>query len=134
MRKNLILIGLLFISSNAFATENEWLIGIEAGKHKLNGHVSTPQMSAHGNLQATHQGIKLGRYFGKNIRLYGTYYNFSDDDAIDASSKSIALDYLMGDGDIKAFVGLNATQYTLEVKDHNEYGKLSSFTTLYHSI
>jgi len=114
MKKSLILVILLLASTNAFAKDKAWLLGIEAGHTKMDLKASGRGISASETTKGGHQAIKVGRYFGNNIRVYGSFYNFNEEDNVDVSAQSISADYLIGEESFKPFVGVNLTRFSYE--------------------
>lgn len=114
MKKSLILVILLLASTNAFAKDKAWLLGIEAGSTKMDVKASRGGISASATTKGGHQAIKVGRYFGNNIRVYGSFYNFNEEDNVDVSAQSISADYLIGEESFKPFIGVNLTRFSYE--------------------
>lgn len=116
-KKSLVLAGMLLIGSSAFAQEKDWFVGMEVG-HTEVGATTTYSGYTTGSKSSdqdgAHQSIKVGKYFGENIRagLVLTRYNTETD--VSVNSQAIAVDYLFGNEAFKPLIGASISKFKYE--------------------
>ena len=111
MKKSLIVAGILLAGSTLVANDG-YYVGFDIGKSKgyINYGINFPDYpqynengSSHGDGSNT-QTIKLGKYIDSNNRA-GMYYMNVDTDGESAKSYGLTYDYLIGENQLKPFLG-----------------------------
>lgn len=94
----------ILLASGLMAEGSGNYIGFDVGSTKFDMKASAGGVSAEDSDDGGSLTLKLGYYYDKNSRTYISYQNINVDDG-DAYYAGIGYDYLIGDNDIKPFIG-----------------------------
>lgn len=94
----------VLLASGLIAADSGNYIGIDIGNTKFDMKASALGVSAEESDDGGSVTLKLGHYFDKNSRAFISYQNINVDGG-DAYHAGIGYDYLIGDNDIKPFIG-----------------------------
>lgn len=94
----------VLLASGLMAADSGNYIGFDLGSTKFDMKASAAGVSAEESDDGGSQTLKVGYYFDKNSRTFMSYQNINVDGG-DAYYYGIGYDYLIGDNDIKPFVG-----------------------------
>ena len=103
--KKIVLAALLTSAVGLMADGSGVYVGVDLGNTAADVKISFNGTSETGSDDGGSQTFKLGYYFDTNNRASVFYQNINADGA-DASNVGIGYDYLIGDNDLKPFVGL----------------------------
>lgn len=104
------------LASGLMAADSGNYIGIDIGNTKFDMKASVSGVSAEESDDGGSVTLKLGHYFDKNSRALICYQNVNVDGG-DSYHVGIGYDYLIGDNDIKPFVGGFVGYGSAEVDD-----------------
>ncbi|MDK9693674.1 MAG: porin family protein [Sulfurimonas sp.] len=94
----------ILLASGLIAADNGYYIGIDIGNTKFDMKASTSGVSAEESDDGGSFTLKWGEYFDKNSRAVICYHNINVDDGR-THYVSIGYDYLIGNYDLKPFIG-----------------------------
>lgn len=94
----------VLLASGLMAADSGNYIGIDVGNTDFDMKVSALGVSAEESDDGGSVTLKLGYYYDKNSRVYISYQDVDVDDA-DAYHIGIGYDYLIGNYDLKPFIG-----------------------------
>lgn len=106
----------VLLASGLIAADSGNYIGIDIGNTKFDMKASALGVSAEESDDGGSVTLKLGHYFDKNSRALICYQNVNVDGG-DSYHVGIGYDYLIGDNDIKPFVGGFVGYGSAEVDD-----------------
>lgn len=115
MKKSLVLVGLLVASSSVFGAEKDWFVGMEIGHSTMDYSYTYSGYTTRSGTEDTsggHQAIKLGKYFGNNIRASLSLFRYNEEADVDVNTQTLGIDYLIGDGAFKPFIGVGISRFT----------------------
>lgn len=135
MKKSLVLVGLLTISSSIFAAETldvKYFVGAEIGSSeatvdaKVSGYDIGNESDSGG-----HRSIKFGAILNDNHRLSVMYSGYSTDSSVDLSSYSVGYDYMFATNTkFTPFVGIGITKVNYELSGLKQISSNYSKDTL----
>lgn len=97
----------VLLASGLMAADSGMYVGFDVGSTEYDYDVSLNGGSEGGTDDGGSATLKVGYYFDKNSRVYGSYQNVNTDGG-DTFSVSVGYDYLYGSNDFKPFVGVIA--------------------------
>lgn len=109
----------VLLASGLMAADSGNYIGIDIGNTKFDMKASANGVSVEESDDGGSLTLKLGNYLDKNSRAYISYQNINVDGG-DAYHFGIGYDYLIGDNDIKPFVGGYVGYGSAEVDGYSE--------------
>lgn len=129
MKKSLIVASLLLVGSSALVAaemNNSWFVGGEFGAQKIKVKgtetilgVTTAEKNT---IDATYEGIKVGKYFEYG-RVYGTLSKQNEKDDLSSISLGLGYDYMFKNkSEFTPFLGLNASYTKAKVDDFASSG------------
>lgn len=102
--KSILLVGLL--ASGLMSSEKGLYVGIDAFKTRTNLTVSNSGLSEKQNVVAPSQTLKAGYYLSLNSRVNGFYQHHNTLlEHTNGSLYGLGIDYLIGDNELKPFIG-----------------------------
>lgn len=124
MKKSLIVASLLLVGGSALVAaemDNSWFVSGEFGAQKIKVKATTTILgvtdTAKDTIDATYEGIKVGKYFEYG-RVYGTLSKQNEKDALSSMSLGLGYDYMFKNkSEFTPFLGLNASYTKAKVDD-----------------
>ena len=124
MKKSLIVASLLLVGSSVLVAaemDNSWFVGGEFGAQKIKVKATTTILgvtdTAKDTIDATYEGIKVGKYFEYG-RVYGTLSKQNEKDDLSSVSLGLGYDYMFKNkSEFTPFLGLNASYTKAKVDD-----------------
>lgn len=111
----------------------DFFVGVDVGSANFKGTVTASggaiSSSADDDTTGGTQALKVGYYLNDNNRLYASIHRFNEESNVDVSWYKVSYDYLIGNGALKPYVGVNVGNFSYKVSGMNAYLNKDSLET-----
>ncbi len=94
----------------------DFFVGVDVGSANYKATVTVSgggvSVTADGETTGGTQALKAGYYFNDNNRLYASIHRFNESSEVDVSWYKVSYDYLIGNGALKPYVGVNIGNFS----------------------